>query len=71
MTVERKESFDGCGCPQVLGEDLRLVEGQQNRMQRGSNVWNLPVAYDKLGVRYRQWRKAIETGEEQIPFTRD
>ncbi|CAK9883400.1 unnamed protein product [Sphagnum tenellum] len=55
----------------VLGEDLRLVEGQQNRMQRGSNVWNLPVAYDKLGVRYRQWRKAIETGEEQIPFTRD
>ncbi len=56
----------------MLGEDLRLVEGQQNRMQRGSNVWNLPVAYDKLGVRYRQWRKAIETGEEQIPLnTRD
>ncbi|CAK9275548.1 unnamed protein product [Sphagnum jensenii] len=51
----------------VLGEDLRLVEGQQNRMQRGANVWNLPVSYDKLGVRYRQWRKGIEAGEEQIP----
>lgn len=54
---------------QVLGEDLRLVEGQQNRMIRGANVWNLPVAYDKLGVRYRRWRVAIESGEERIPFS--
>jgi len=52
---------------QVLGEDLRLVEGQQDRMRRGANVWNLPVAYDKLGVRYRQWRKGIEAADEQIP----
>lgn len=62
-----KDSFSR----QVLGEDLRLVEGQQNRMQRGANVWNLPVAYDKLGVRYRRWRQAVESGKERIPFTRD
>ena len=45
---------------QVLDEDLRLVVGQQDRMVRGANVWNLPVAYDKLGVRYRKWRLAVE-----------
>ncbi|KAK1553658.1 hypothetical protein Q3G72_001707 [Acer saccharum] len=36
---------------QVLNEDLRLVVGQQERMINGANVWNLPVGYDKLGVR--------------------
>lgn len=50
---------------QVLAEDLRLVLGQQDRMARGANVWNHPVAYDKLGVRYRRWRNSVELGEEQ------
>ena len=54
---------------QVLAEDLRLVKGQQARMVAGANVWNLPVAYDKLGIRYRRWRVAIESGDERIPFT--
>jgi chlorophyllide a oxygenase len=40
----------------VLGEDLRLVTGQQDRMQRGGRVWAHPVAYDKLGLVYRRWR---------------
>ncbi|MCO5594376.1 hypothetical protein L7F22_048406 [Adiantum nelumboides] len=44
----------------VLDEDLRLVLGQQDRMIRGANVWNLPVSYDKLGVRYRKWRISVE-----------
>eukprot|EP00850_Spirogloea_muscicola_P006925 SM000034S12679 [mRNA] locus=s34:98812:100267:- [translate_table: standard] len=46
---------------QVLAEDLRLVLGQQDRMVRGANVWNHPVGYDKLGLSYRRWRKAIES----------
>mmetsp|Transcript_10420 Transcript_10420/g.42026 ORF Transcript_10420/g.42026 Transcript_10420/m.42026 type:complete len:420 (-) Transcript_10420:108-1367(-) len=41
---------------QVLGEDLRLVTGQQDRMQRGGRGWAHPVAYDKLGLVYRRWR---------------
>ena len=41
---------------QVLGEDLRLVTGQQDRMARGGRVWAHPVAYDKLGLVYRRWR---------------
>ena len=49
---------------QVLAEDLRLVLGQQDRMIRGANVWRHPVAYDKLGVRYRRWRIATEAGED-------
>eukprot|EP00246_Nothoceros_aenigmaticus_P018464 TRINITY_DN965_c0_g3_i1.p1 TRINITY_DN965_c0_g3~~TRINITY_DN965_c0_g3_i1.p1 ORF type:complete len:419 (-),score=53.39 TRINITY_DN965_c0_g3_i1:100-1293(-) len=53
---------------QVLAEDLRLVEGQQNRMSRGANVWNQPVTYDKLGVRYRRWRNAVESGDKRLPF---
>ncbi|KAL2632235.1 hypothetical protein R1flu_016921 [Riccia fluitans] len=53
---------------QVLNEDLRLVEGQQDRMERGANVWETPVGYDKLGVRYRRWRKAVEAGAKKIPF---
>ncbi|KAH7422540.1 hypothetical protein KP509_12G013500 [Ceratopteris richardii] len=48
----------------VLDEDLRLVLGQQDRMLRGENVWNQPVAYDKLGLRYRLWRLSIEAGSE-------
>lgn len=46
----------------VLDEDLRLVLGQQDRMIRGANVWNQPVAYDKLGLRYRLWRLSVEAG---------
>ncbi|PIN16175.1 Chlorophyllide-a oxygenase [Handroanthus impetiginosus] len=46
----------------VLNEDLRLVLGQQERMLNGANVWNWPVSYDKLGVRYRHWRNSIERG---------
>ncbi|KAI4337823.1 hypothetical protein L6164_016193 [Bauhinia variegata] len=53
---------------QVLNEDLRLVLGQQERMINGANVWNAPVSYDKLGVRYRLWRDALERGVKQLPF---
>jgi len=53
----------------VLNEDLRLVVGQQERMNNGANVWNFPVAYDKLGVRYRMWRDALERGVKQLPFS--
>nr|BAQ35511.1 chlorophyllide a oxygenase [Nephroselmis pyriformis] len=45
---------------QVLGEDLRLVAGQQDRMERGDDVWGSPVIYDKLGVRYRRWRNETQ-----------
>ncbi|XP_057726550.1 chlorophyllide a oxygenase, chloroplastic [Arachis stenosperma] len=55
---------------QVLNEDLRLVLGQQERMNSGANVWNWPVSYDKLGVRYRIWRDAVERGAKQLPFSR-
>ncbi|XP_068662622.1 chlorophyllide a oxygenase, chloroplastic-like [Aristolochia californica] len=55
---------------QVLNEDLRLVVGQQERMINGANVWNWPVSYDKLGVRYRQWRDAIEQGGKQLPYSK-
>lgn len=54
----------------VLNEDLRLVIGQQDRMINGANVWNLPVSYDKLGVRYRLWREAVEQGATQLPFSK-
>ncbi|CAL9191746.1 chlorophyllide a oxygenase, chloroplastic-like [Musa acuminata AAA Group] len=54
----------------VLNEDLRLVIGQQERMLNGDNVWNLPVSYDKLGVRYRRWRDALERGAKQLPSTK-
>ncbi|KAM7514843.1 hypothetical protein LguiA_004426 [Lonicera macranthoides] len=53
----------------VLNEDLRLVLGQQDRMINGANVWNCPVSYDKLGIRYRLWRDAVERGVEQLPFS--
>ncbi|KAK3003439.1 hypothetical protein RJ639_020040 [Escallonia herrerae] len=52
----------------VLNEDLRLVVGQQERMINGANVWNWPVSYDKLGVRYRLWRDAVEKGAKHLPF---
>lgn len=55
---------------QVLNEDLRLVLGQQERMINGANVWNWPVAYDKLGVRYRLWRDALERGVKELPFSK-
>uniref|UniRef100_A0A0E0BDX5 Pheophorbide a oxygenase domain-containing protein n=1 Tax=Oryza glumipatula TaxID=40148 RepID=A0A0E0BDX5_9ORYZ len=48
----------------VLNEDLRLVLGQHERMINGANVWNWPVSYDKLGIRYRLWRDATERGAE-------
>jgi chlorophyllide a oxygenase len=46
---------------QVLGEDLVLVEGQQDRMLRGSDTWAHPVSYDKLAVRYRRWRNSLDS----------
>ncbi|XP_022990515.1 chlorophyllide a oxygenase, chloroplastic-like [Cucurbita maxima] len=55
---------------QVLNEDLRLVIGQQERMLNGENIWNMPVSYDKLGVRYRLWRNAVEEGAKQLPFSK-
>ncbi|XP_076891215.1 chlorophyllide a oxygenase, chloroplastic-like [Bidens hawaiensis] len=54
----------------VLNEDLRLVLGQQDRMINGENVWNMPVSYDKLGVRYRLWRTAVEEGATKLPFSK-
>ncbi|KAK6938406.1 Vanillate O-demethylase oxygenase-like, C-terminal catalytic domain [Dillenia turbinata] len=55
----------------VLNEDLRLVVGQQDRMINGANVWNCPVSYDKLGVRYRLWRDAVESGAKRLPFSKE
>lgn len=49
---------------QVLGEDLVLVAGQQDRLQRGADVWAHPVAYDKLAVRYRRWRNSLSSPDE-------
>lgn len=48
---------------QVLGEDLVLVRGQQDRMLRGADTWQTPVSYDKLAVQYRRWRNRLEGGE--------
>uniref|UniRef100_A0A0D9XMN9 Rieske domain-containing protein n=1 Tax=Leersia perrieri TaxID=77586 RepID=A0A0D9XMN9_9ORYZ len=55
----------------VLNEDLRLVLGQQERMINGANVWNWPVSYDKLGIRYRLWRNSIERGADRFPFNNE
>jgi chlorophyllide a oxygenase len=44
---------------QVLGEDLVLVAGQQDRLERGGDTWANPVSYDKLAVRYRRWRNSV------------
>lgn len=46
----------------MLGEDLVLVLGQQDRLARGSDTWANPVSYDKLGVRYRRWRNGVAAG---------
>ncbi|GFR39736.1 hypothetical protein Agub_g218 [Astrephomene gubernaculifera] len=45
---------------QVLGEDLVLVEGQQDRLLRGGDTWANPAPYDKLAVRYRRWRNSVD-----------
>ncbi|PWZ39108.1 Chlorophyllide a oxygenase, chloroplastic [Zea mays] len=37
-------------------------------MINGVNVWNWPVSYDKLGVRYRLWRDTVERGSKRLPF---
>merc|ERR1712139_679059 len=46
---------------QVLNEDLRLILGQQENLNReGPHVtWSNPVSYDKLAVRYRRWRNGL------------
>lgn len=31
----------------VLAEDLVLVQGQQERMKQGGDIWGTPVSYDK------------------------
>jgi chlorophyllide a oxygenase len=49
---------------QVLGEDLVLVAGQQDRLERGGDTWANPVSYDKLAVRYRRWRNSVATSGE-------
>ena len=51
---------------QVMGEDLVLVAGQQERMLQGADVWGHPVAYDKLGVRYRRWRNSVASADPQV-----
>jgi chlorophyllide a oxygenase len=47
---------------QVLGEDMKLVLGQQDRLQRGGDTWGTPVSYDKMAVRYRRWRNEVADG---------
>lgn len=49
---------------QVLGEDLVLVKGQQDRMIRGGDTWQHPVSYDKLAVRYRRWRNSLDSPDK-------
>ena len=31
----------------MLAEDLVLVQGQQERMKQGGDIWGTPVSYDK------------------------
>ena len=50
---------------QVLGEDLRLVQGQEDRLRRGGDTWRNPVPYDKLAVRYRRWRNSLDGDEKK------
>jgi chlorophyllide a oxygenase len=47
----------------VLGEDMPLIQGQQEQLLRGGDTWSFPVSYDKLAVRYRRWRNAVAAGE--------
>jgi chlorophyllide a oxygenase len=58
--IPGKDRFWRFWARKVLQEDFPLVQGQQARMEQGANVWNMPVAYDRLGVGYRRWRKQIE-----------
>eukprot|EP01025_Chloroclados_australasicus_P028230 TRINITY_DN27996_c1_g1_i1.p1 TRINITY_DN27996_c1_g1~~TRINITY_DN27996_c1_g1_i1.p1 ORF type:complete len:476 (-),score=17.32 TRINITY_DN27996_c1_g1_i1:418-1845(-) len=51
---------------QVLGEDLVLVLGQQDRLIRGGNTWANPVSYDKLAVRYRRWRNSLKNPDKGV-----
>ncbi len=53
---------------QVLGEDLPLVMGQQDRLVRGGDTWSFPVSYDKIAVRYRRWRNGVASGREGTGF---
>ncbi|GJX35482.1 chlorophyllide A oxygenase, chloroplastic, partial [Tanacetum coccineum] len=51
----------------VLNEDLRLVLGQQDRMNNGANVWNWPVSYDKLGgITSRIHERLLRTSEDFV-----
>jgi chlorophyllide a oxygenase len=50
---------------QVLGEDMRLVVGQQARLAKGSRVWLNPVAYDACGLAYRRFRN--DANKEYVP----
>ncbi|KXZ55126.1 hypothetical protein GPECTOR_3g278 [Gonium pectorale] len=52
---------------QVLGEDLVLVLGQQDRLMRGGDTWGNPAPYDKLAVRYRRWRNNVNNVEPVSP----
>lgn len=56
---------------QVLGEDMRLVLGQQERLQRGLDVWENPQSYDKLGVQYRRWRNKVASGKASLDASMD
>lgn len=56
---------------QVLGEDMRLVLGQQERLQRGLDVWENPQVYDKLGVQYRRWRNEVSSGKASLDASVD
>jgi len=51
---------------QVLNEDLVLVKGQQERLMQGGDTWANPVSYDKLAVRYRQWRNTLKETERVV-----
>lgn len=51
---------------QVLGEDLRLVQGQEDRLRRGGDTWRNPVPYDKLAVRYRRWRNSLDDEAKRL-----
>ena len=53
----------------MLGEDLVLVTGQQDRLQRGGDTWRHPVSYDKLAVRYRRWRNSLGTTSSSASST--
>lgn len=55
---------------QVLGEDMRLVVGQQERMARGERVWGHPVGYDKCALAYRRFRNEASKPQSENAQTR-